>query len=75
MKLSRGARRDNLFNSFSRCPSALALICMKLFNVCANKLSLSLSQSLKIIIWYKHLLLFGRVFSELFGRNFNPRSF
>ena len=43
MKLSRGARRDNLFNSFFRCPSALALICMKLFNVCANKLSLSLS--------------------------------
>jgi len=26
---------------FFRCPSALALICMKLFNVCANKLSLS----------------------------------
>ena len=43
MKLSRGARRDNLFNSFFfRCPSALALICMKLFNVYANKLSLSL---------------------------------
>ena len=42
MKLSRGASRDNLFNSFFRCPSALALICMKLFNVCACKLSLSL---------------------------------
>ena len=42
MKLSRGARRDNLFNRFFRCPSALALICMKLFNICANKLSLSL---------------------------------
>ena len=26
---------------FFRCPSALASICMKLFNVCANKLSLS----------------------------------
>jgi len=43
MKLSRGARRDNLFNSFFRSPSALALISMKLFNVCANKLSLSLT--------------------------------
>ena len=43
MKLSRGAQRDNLFNSFFfRCPSALALICMKLFNVYANKLSLNL---------------------------------
>ena len=42
MKLSRGARRDNLFNSFCWCPSTLALICMKLFNVCANKLSLSI---------------------------------
>jgi len=46
MKLSRGARRDNLFNTFFRCPSALALICMKLVNVSANKLSLSLSLSL-----------------------------
>jgi len=60
MKLSRGARRDNLFNSFFfRCPSALALICMKLFNVCANKLSLSLSLSLSlcrkfnlVIFWF-----------------------
>ena len=48
MKLSRGARRDNLFNRFFRCPSALALICMKLFNICANKLSLSLSLSLRV---------------------------
>ena len=31
---------------FFRCPSALALICMKLFNVCTNKLFLSLSLSL-----------------------------
>ena len=42
MKLLRGARRDNLFDSFFRCPSALTLICTKLLNVCANKLSLSL---------------------------------
>jgi len=28
---------------FFRCPSALTLICMKLFNVCANKLSLFLT--------------------------------
>jgi len=27
------------------------------------------------IIWYKYLLLFDRVFSELFGRNFNPQFF
>jgi len=26
-----------------------------------------------VIIWYKYLLLFDRVFSELFGRNFNPQ--
>ena len=46
MKLSRGARHDNLYNScFFRCPSALALICMKLFNVCADKISPSLSLS------------------------------
>jgi len=41
MKLPRGAQRDNLFNSFFRCLSDLALICSKLFNVCANKLSLT----------------------------------
>jgi len=29
----------------------------------------------KIIIWYKFLLLPHRVFSELFGTNFNPQSF
>jgi len=39
MKLSRGAQRDNLFNRSFRCPSALTLICMRLFNVCANKLT------------------------------------
>ena len=39
-------------------------------------------QSLKIIIWYnkniiwyKYLLLFDRVFSELFGRNYNKQFF
>jgi len=32
-------------------------------------------QSLTIIIWYKCLHLFDRVFSELFGRNFNPQFF
>ena len=32
---------------FFRRPSASTLICMKLFNVCANKLSLSLSRSFK----------------------------
>ena len=43
MKLSRGARRDNLFNSIFRCPSALALICMKLLMFTPiNSLSLSL---------------------------------
>jgi len=28
---------------------------------------------LKVIIWYKYLLLFDRVFLELLGRNFNPQ--
>jgi len=37
MKLARGARRDNLINMFFRYPSDSTLICMKLFNVCANK--------------------------------------
>ena len=41
MKMSRCARRDNLLNSFFRCPSALNLIFIKLFNVSANKLYLS----------------------------------
>jgi len=50
MKLSRGVRRDNLFNSFFWCPSTLALICTKLFNVCANKLSLSLLE-LGLQLW------------------------
>jgi len=27
------------------------------------------------MIWYKYLLLFDKVFSELFGRNFNPQFF
>jgi len=27
------------------------------------------------IIWYKYFLLFHRVFSELFGRNFNSQFF
>jgi len=39
--MSRCARRDNLLNSFFRCPSALNLIFIKLFNVSANKLYLS----------------------------------
>ena len=39
---ARGARRGNLFNSFLfGVPAPWALICTKLFNVCANKLSLS----------------------------------
>ena len=29
----------DVFNFFSRCSSALTLICMKLFDVCANKLN------------------------------------
>jgi len=28
-----------------------------------------------VIIWYKYLFLFDRVFSGLFGRNFNPQFF
>jgi len=32
-------------------------------------------QALKIIIGYKNLLVFDRVFSEIFGRNFNPPVF
>ena len=40
----RGAPDETTcLTGFFRCPSALALICMKLFNICANKLSLSLS--------------------------------
>jgi len=34
-----------------------------------------LSFGKKVIIWYKCLLLFDRVFSELFGRNFYPQFF
>jgi len=41
MKLSRGARRDNLLCRFFSVSQRLNII--KLFNVCANKLSLSLS--------------------------------
>ena len=42
----RGAPDETTcLTGFFRCPSALALICMKLFNICANKLSLSLSHS------------------------------
>jgi len=40
MKQSRGARRDNLYNNFFLCPSALTLMCMKSFNLSAYKLSL-----------------------------------
>ena len=44
-----------------------------------KKLSIQqILQSLKIIIWYikqAYLFLFGRVFSELFGRNFNTQFF
>jgi len=29
----------------------------------------------KVIIWYKYLLLFDKVFSEPFGRKFNPQFF
>jgi len=39
MKQLRVVRRDNLFNSFFRCPSALTLICMKSSNVCTNKIN------------------------------------
>jgi len=68
MKLSRGARRDNLFNSFFRCLSALALIYMKLFNVCANKLSLSLSLSLfLILIYYIACMIFFSLKSQYFA--------
>ena len=43
----RGAPDETTcLTDFFRCPSALTLICMKLFNICANKLSLSLSLSL-----------------------------
>jgi len=39
----RGAPDEiTCLTGFFRCPSAIALICMKLFNVCANELSLSL---------------------------------
>jgi len=38
--------KKTCLTGFFRCPSALALICMRLFNVSANKLSLSLSLSL-----------------------------
>ena len=38
MKLSRGARRDNLFNSVFSVSQHPTLICKKLFDVCANKL-------------------------------------
>jgi len=42
----RGAPDETTcLTGFFRCPNALALICMKLFNVCANKLSLSLCLS------------------------------
>jgi len=45
----RGAPDETTCSTgFFRCPSALALICMKLFNVCANKLSLSLSFKLTL---------------------------
>ena len=51
----RGAPDETTcLTGFFRCPSALALICMKLFNVCANKLSLSLSlynTCTKIHVW------------------------
>jgi len=29
----------------------------------------------KVIIWYKYLLLFDRVFSKFLKRNFNPQFF
>jgi len=46
-----------------------------------NKLNIPISKNHhlveKIIIWCKKLSfgIFGRVFSELFGRNFNPQFF
>ena len=46
----RGAPDETTcLTSFFRCPSASTLICMKLFNVCANKLSLSLSLSYFVV--------------------------
>jgi len=46
----RGAPDETTcLTAFLRCPIALALICMKLFNVCANKLSLFLCEG-----WSRH---------------------
>ena len=69
------------FSFFLRFADALGYF---LFN-CRIFIKLSINQvlqSLKIIIWYnkniiwyKYLLLFDRVFSELFGRNFNKQFF
>ena len=47
----RGAPDETTcLTGFFRCPSPLALICMKLFNVCANKLSLSFNSRLWILL-------------------------
>jgi len=45
MKLSRGPRRDNLFNSFFSVSQRLSFNLYEIVYVCANKLSLSLGIS------------------------------
>ena len=58
----RGSPDETTCSSgFFRCPSALALICMKLFNVCANKLFLSLSPICNKLQYLAYLLLFESI--------------
>jgi len=49
---------------FFRCPSALALICVKLFNVCANKLSLS-KNNVELQFCVKRCMVKNSTLSEL----------
>ena len=55
---------------FFRCFSALALICMKLFNICANNLSFSLSLSRDVVEWELFHILHWNGFNDILNGYF-----
>jgi len=61
------------------CSTWIFSVKLRHFQKFINKLNTLISKNhnlvQKIIIWYKYLLLFNRVFPELFGRNFNSQFF
>ena len=57
MKLSRGPRRDNLFNSFFSVSQRHSFNLYEIVYICANKLSLSLSLGISQIGYTSNLTL------------------